>query len=242
MPAASQARVAFYDFDGTLVTGNVVTRYGWIARRHPNRAAAAWRYGKALAGVPLWLLLDALSRRLFNVVFFRQYRGLHADWLRSQGRDLLELCIKREQFRYAMERVTLDRKAGYRTVLVSGGLEFALAPAAEYFGFDDVLANRLEFRDGVATGAVVPPLLANEEKADALRAYAAGHGFDLASARAYSDSASDIPMLEAVGQPVAANPDKGLRKAALAKGWLIVDLARSPYPEDIAGENDRNPE
>lgn len=230
MSPESGARVAFYDFDGTLVSGNVVTRYGWIARRHPSRWVARWRYAKAWAWVPVWLLLDSFSRRLFNVVFFRQYRGLREDWLRAQGRELFEACVKREQFRFALERLALDRKAGYHTVLVSGGLDFALAPVAEYFGFDAVLANRLEYRNGVASGEIVPPLLANEEKAIALKAYAREHGFDLRLAKAYSDSASDLPMLEAVGRPVAANPNKRLRKAALARGWEIVDLARSPYP------------
>lgn len=227
--------MAFYDFDGTLVSGNVVTRYGWIARRHPSRFAAGWRYAKAWAWVPVWLLLDSFSRRLFNVVFFRQYRGLREDWLRTQGRELLEACIKREQFRFALERLNLDRKAGYHTVLVSGGLDFALEPVAGYFGFDAVLANRLQFREGIASGEIVPPLLADHEKALAIKAYAREHGFDLRLAKAYSDSASDLPMLEAVGRPVATNPNKRLRKAALARGWEIVDLTRSPYPVENPG-------
>ena len=235
MPPESKPRVAFYDFDGTLVSGNVVTRYGWIARRHPSRLAAGWRYAKAWAWVPVWLLLDSFSRRLFNVVFFRQYRGLREDWLRTQGRDLLEACIKREQFRFALERLNLDRKAGYHTVLVSGGLDFALEPVAGYFGFDAVLANRLQFREGIASGEIVPPLLADHEKALAIKAYAREHGFDLRLAKAYSDSASDLPMLEAVGRPVATNPNKRLRKAALARGWEIVDLTRSPYPVENPG-------
>ncbi len=227
---ASPPRVAFYDFDGTLVSGNVVTRYAWFARRHPNRARAAWRYGKALLGVPLWLALDACSRRLFNVVFFRQYRGLEEGWLRSEAANLFESAVKKEQFRFAKERVRLDRDEGYRAVLVSGGLDFVLAPAAEYFGFDDLLANGMVFRDGVATGEIVPPLLAGEAKAARLRDYAAARGFDMGKARAYSDSGSDIPMLQAVGRPVATNPDASLRRVALARGWDLLDLKRSPHP------------
>lgn len=228
-------RVAFYDFDGTLVSGNVVTRYAWLARRHPNKAIAAWRYGKALAGVPLWLFLDLFSRRLFNVVFFRQYRGLREDWLRSQAHALFELTIRKEQFRYAKERVTLDKAEGYRTVLVTGGLDFALAPAADYFGFDDMLANRMSFSDGEATGKILPPLLAGEDKASALRRYAAASGFEMEEAKAYSDSYSDLPMLRAVGSPVATNPDTRLRKAALANRWMLLDLKLSPIPKRADG-------
>lgn len=221
-------RVAFYDFDGTLVSGNVVTRYAWFARNHPNRLQAVWRYGKALLGVPLWLILDAVSRRAFNVVFFRQYRGLEEDWLRSRAKELFETRIRREQFRYARDRIAIDKAEGYRPVLVTGGLDFALAPAAEYFGFEDTLANRMQFNGGIATGVIIPPLLAGEAKAEELKAYAERHGFDMAEARAYSDSASDIPMLEAVGTPVATNPDPRLKKQAIVNGWEILDLDLSP--------------
>ncbi len=229
-PEEGRTRVAFYDLDGTLVTSNVVTRYAWFAKRHPRKAAAAWRYGKALVGVPLWLLLDACSRRLFNVVFFRQYRGLREDWLRAQAREMFESEMRDKQFRFAKQRIALDKAAGYHAVMVSGGLDFALAPAAEYFGLDAVLANRLVFRGGVATGEVVSPLLAGREKASALERFSTAQGFEMRDARAYSDSASDLPMLQAVGGPVATNPDAKLREAALENGWEILDLRYSATP------------
>ena len=233
MPDGSGAparRVAFYDFDGTLVSGNVVTRYARLARRHPDLSQARWRYMKALLGVPLWLALDAVSRRLFNEVFFRQYRGLDEAWLRAEARGLFESAIRGEQFPHARERVELDRAEGYRTVLVSGGLDFLLEPAVDYFGFDGLLANRMCFREGSATGELVPPLLAGDAKVQAMRDYASSHGLDMREARAYSDSGSDIPMLRCVGSPVATNPDRRLQRAAQSSGWPILDLRRSPQP------------
>ena len=229
-PREGRTRVAFYDLDGTLVTSNVVTRYAWFAKHHPRKAAAAWRYGKTLVGVPLWLLLDACSRRLFNVVFFRQYRGLREDWLRERAREMFEAEMRHKQFRFAKQRIALDKAAGYHAVMVSGGLDFALAPAAQYFGLDAVLANQLVFRGGVATGEVVPPLLAGKEKASALERFSAARGFDMREARAYSDSASDLPMLRAVGMPVATNPDTKLRRSARENGWKVLDLRYSATP------------
>ena len=78
-------KAAFYDFDGTLVSSNVVTRYAYFAKNHPSRPRAWWRYGKLLVTVPLWIGLDMYSRRLFNKVFYREYRNLSQQWLFERG-------------------------------------------------------------------------------------------------------------------------------------------------------------
>lgn len=228
-------RAAFYDFDGTLASSNVVTRYAWFAKNHPSRLQAARRYAKALAGVPLWLLLNAFSRRAFNLVFYRQYKGFEQEWLRSRSQAMFEREILPRIFPQAKARVAADRRAGYRAVMVSGGLDFALQAAAEYLAFDDLIANRLEFAQGKATGRVVEPLLAGGEKVAAMRAYCERRGFALAQAKAYSDSRSDLPMLEAVGSPAAANPDAHLRRAALERAWPIYDLSKDYRPIEEAG-------
>ncbi len=223
-------RVAFYDLDGTLIRGNVVQRYAWMVRRHPRRSEAVWRYAKAALGVPLWLLLDACSRHWFNVVFFRQYKGLRIEWLDEVGRLHASEQLPNEEFRHARARVAMDKAAGFRTVLVTGGLAYSMTHAAAALGFDTCLANRLESADGVATGVVRPPLLAGEAKASAMSRYAEEHGFDLRQARAYSDSSSDTPMLECVGEPFATNPNARLRKVAHARGWPVLELDVSVEP------------
>jgi HAD superfamily hydrolase (TIGR01490 family) len=177
-----------------------------------------------VAGVPLWLGLDAFSRRLFNEVFYRQYRGLRRDWLVSQAETLLEQEIRPRIFAGARRLLDRDRQAGYRLVLVSGGFDFDLTPFLREFGFDDLISNRLEFDNGIATGRVVAPLLAEQEKVNAIRRYCAEYNVNAASAKAYSDSFSDLPMLEVVGSPAAVNPDRRLRKIALQRGWPVLDL------------------
>ena len=224
------SKAVFFDFDGTLVSSNVVTRYAFFAKRHPNRAKAWWRYGKLLATVPLWIGLDMYSRHLFNEVFYREYRSLSKQWLFALGEDLFASDILPKVFPAAAALVEAEREAGYRLVLVSGGLDFAIAPAVRYFGFDHLICNSLEYQDGLATGDVVPPLLAEEEKPRAIERFCREYNVDLARSKAYSDSLSDLPMLACVGQPAAVNPDRGLRRAARERGWPILDLRSAPTP------------
>ena len=226
-------KAAFYDFDGTLVSSNVVTRYAYFAKHHPSRPQAWWRYGKLLATVPLWIGLDMYSRRLFNEVFYREYRNLSKHWLFTCGEELFKADILPKVFLAAKTVVEADRESGYRLVLVSGGLDFAIAPAVRHFGFDDVICNRLEYNDGVATGDVMPPLLAEEEKVRAIERYCREYNVDSARSKAYSDSLSDLPMLECVGQPAAVNPDRGLRRAAEERNWPILDLRSATTPRRI---------
>ncbi len=112
----------------------------------------------------------------------------------------------------------------YRNVFVTGTFDFTIGPVGLTFGFEEVICNRLEFKNHIATGKVLPPLLAENEKARAIREYAAEEGIDLAESYAFSDSSADVPMLSAVGHPVATNPTRRLRRVALQKHWPILEL------------------
>jgi len=207
----------------------VVTRYAFCARNHPSRWRAAWRYGKLVAGVPVLIGLDLYSRRLFNEIFYRQYRGLERAWLEQISERMFEQEVRPKIYPGAKALVEADLAAGYKLVLVTGALDFDLPPVMRHFGFDDLICNRLVFANGAATGEVAPPLLAEREKQEALRRFCRDYNVDTAQSRAYSDSYSDLPMLESVGRPAATNPDGRLRRAALERGWQILDLKKTPH-------------
>lgn len=214
-------KLAFYDMDGTLVSSNVIHQYAWYARHSEQ---AIWRVPRLWASFPLFAT-EFVSRRLFNIVFFRQYRGMDRAWLESMSEPMFEAVLRPATFRGARALIEKDRAEGYRTVLLTGSLDFAVAPFARWLGIDEVIATRLEFnRSNRATGRLLPPIMANEEKAAALRRLLAEYNVSSANARGYSDSTSDLPMLEAVGQPAAVNPSKGLRARAVSRGWPILDL------------------
>ncbi|HEV2178652.1 MAG TPA: HAD family phosphatase [Terriglobia bacterium] len=232
-------RIAFYDFDGTLASGNVVQRYAFFARHQPSRLRAAVRYARLLLNVPLFFALDFFSRRLFNQVFFMEYRGLRERWLRGLDGAVFDEVIRPKLYPQAKALVESDRGQGFVAVLVTGELDFIVGPVVQYFGFDAVISNSMVFREGRATGMVAPPLIAGGEKVEAMKRFCAERDAPLAGCRAYSDSFSDRPMLESVGNPVAVNPDRRLKRVAAERGWPVLDLRSAGFQPGMARAQER---
>ncbi len=221
---AAPKRFAFYDLDGTLVSTNVVHQYAWYARQSPSRLESWSRTARLLASAPLLIALEKRSRRKFNVAFYRAYRGMRRDWLESHARRLFNELFRPGMYPGAKALVDADKASGFETVLVTGSLDFAIGPLIEFFGFDHVITNRLVFAGGVATGEIEEPLIAEAEKVAAIERLTKAHNGSPASSKAYSDSLSDLPMLETVGAPSAVNPSRELRRIAEQRGWPILDL------------------
>lgn len=115
--------------------------------------------------------------------------------------------------------------AGRDVVIVSSSGEEVVTAIGELLGVDRVLATRMVEVDGRYTGEI-EFYAYGPNKAEAMRELADREGYDLSASYAYSDSSTDLPMLEAVGHPSAVNPDKALRRAAIDKGWPILSFAR----------------
>jgi HAD superfamily hydrolase (TIGR01490 family) len=165
-----------------------------------------------------------MRRREFNIVFFREYAGMRLDWLSENAPRMHDAVLRPATFPGARELVERDRCEGFRTILLTGSLDFAIQALIVQLGFDEAVTNRLRFSAGVATGDLIEPIIAGPEKVNAIRSFCARHDADPAVCRAYSDSMSDVPMLEAVGHPVATNPTGKLRAYAQARNWTVVDL------------------
>ncbi|TIC78583.1 HAD-IB family hydrolase [Nocardioides sp. GY 10127] len=122
----------------------------------------------------------------------------------------------------AVELIALHHAAGRDVVIVSASGADVVEPIGELLGADHVVASRLEVgEDGRYTGEIAYYAYA-EEKAAAVRALAEERGYDLSACYAYSDSVTDLPMLEEVGHPSAVNPDRELRKAAKERDWPVL--------------------
>jgi HAD superfamily hydrolase (TIGR01490 family) len=215
---------AFYDVDGTLIRTNIVHAFAWYARNQPTLSGSLVKSAKIALSIPMFLAADKVSRKWFNQLFYGYYAGEPEDRLVLLAEELFEDVIKPSIFPRTVDLIQESKRAGLRQVIVSGGLDFTVAPLARYLGFDDFIANKLEFEGGRATGQLGKPFVAGATKAQIMRDYAAEHGIDLARSWAYTDSYSDYPMLAVVGHPTAVNPDFRLRTVARSYDWPILDL------------------
>lgn len=225
MAAASVTnKAAFYDVDGTLVRTNIVHTYAYYAMNRGSILGAAGRTLSTVLSLPLFGVLDRINRKTFNEFFYRYYAGLTEDRLITLGEQMLDDVLRPALFKESQDLIDEARRAGCRIVLVTGALDFTIRPLAKYLGADDLIANKMQFVGGIATGKVIPPIIEGANKANAIRDYCVKHKLALDQSHAYSDSASDYAMLAVVGRPTAVNPDLRLRSLARAYQWPILDL------------------
>jgi len=219
---SDRPRAAFFDVDGTLVRTNIVHAFAFYAMNQGSILGTAWQTARTALSVPLFLATDRMSRKAFNELFYRYYRGQSEDRLETLAEELFEEVLRPAVYRGAARLLDGARRAGCRIVLVTGALDFTVRHLAEHLQADDVIANRMRFVQGVATGQVIPPIIEGAHKAQAIRDYCVRHGLALEQSFAYSDSFSDYPMLAVVGHPAAVNPDARLAGVARAYEWPVL--------------------
>src|SRR6202034_4197465 len=157
----------------------------------------------------------------------RLCQGWPAEGVRAIVRDNLETIIVPHLYDEARDLVAGHRAAGRDIIVVSASGHEVVDPIAALLGADTVIATEMVIADGRYTGDVAFYAF-GEAKAAKMRELAATRGYTLADCYAYSDSITDLPMLEVVGHPTAVNPDRSLRRAAARRGWPVRDFTVSP--------------
>jgi alcohol-forming fatty acyl-CoA reductase len=227
--------LAAFDLENTLVASNVVESYAWLASRHLPVGERVKFTARILREAPALLALDRRDRGDFLRSFYRRYDGAPLDLLRADALEMFHHLLLAKSFPAGFARVRAHRALGHRTVLITGALDFVVEPLAPLF--DEVVCARLgQDAEGRLTGRLdqLPPT--GEARALVLADYAASQGLDLGEAVAYADSASDLPLLECVGFPVAVNPEARLAAIARRRGWHVEQWekagggARPPLP------------
>ncbi len=215
---------AIFDVDGTLIASNVVSHYAWLKLRElPAVLRPLWA-ATFLGKIPYYWALDKFSRAHFNRAFYKNYKGWKPARARALGAESFSGYVLKRLYPEAIETLREHKRAGHRVVLLSGALDFVLEPFEDLA--DDVLTARLEEENGVYTGELSGAPVAGEARARMLASFARRRNLDLSRSYAYADSISDLPMLEAVGNPVAVNPDARLRSAARERDWQIKHWSR----------------
>jgi HAD superfamily hydrolase (TIGR01490 family) len=207
--------------------------------------ASAYYFGKAayregLLPLPRLLAdgLKALSFKLFGASdvlsealrdrILASVAGHEADMLRRLAPAVIEELLPRIRPE-AQALLDMHEEAGRDVYIVSASPVEMVAELARALNIAGGLGTESEITDGVYTGRLAGPFCYGEGKAEIIRKIAAERGYDLSKSYAYSDSASDLPMMQAVGHPVAVNPDRSLQSVAHRRGWPVVEFGSGHF-------------
>ncbi|MGH9124054.1 MAG: HAD-IB family hydrolase [Acidimicrobiales bacterium] len=223
---APERHMAVFDLENTLIKSNVVDSFAYLATRRITEEDRFRLVLKTVREAPRLLKLDMQDRGDFLRHFYRRYEGAPVARLERDAWEMWNDLLLTKAFPAGIRRVREHRRLGHRTLLITGALDVAIEPLRPLF--DDVVCATLGIKDGRYTGELLEAPPTGEARAMLMADYAAEHGFRLEESVAYADSASDLPMLEAVGHPVAVNPETKLAAIARKRGWHVEQWPRSP--------------
>ncbi len=217
---------AFFDLDRTLIAGSSAFVFGlaaWRADMMPTsellsdaKKAITFRFTGASDDKA-----NAVRDRILQAI-----TGSRVEDLMALADDVIPRLLD-DVRKESQGFIDLHTEAGRATYLVTASpIEIVQSLAVE-LEMTGAIATVAETVDGVYTGGLSEPFCYGPAKADAMRRVAEREGYDLDLCYAYSDSVSDLPMLEIVGHPVAVNPDNGLEAVARTRGWPIVEFSRT---------------
>jgi HAD superfamily hydrolase (TIGR01490 family) len=212
---------AFFDLDRTLLRRSsalalapAFRRRGIISRRQMVKAAA-WQILFVLRGASHEAVRAAAEDGLLLL------KGRTPEEMRDLVAESLETVLRPLVYAESLALVERHRRRGEPVYIVSATLQEIVQGIADDLGFDGALGTVCEVVGGRYTGKAIRALHA-QAKADCIRSL----DHDLAASTAYSDSHTDLPFLEAVGHPVAVNPDRALRRIAGERRWPILEFGR----------------
>jgi HAD superfamily hydrolase (TIGR01490 family) len=218
MTRGSSGRLALFDLDRTVIdcnSGRLWVMAEWREGRIQLRdvAWATWWLGRYSLGHDggLEQAMGAAVQRLAGIAE-RELEERVEAWFTREVRHRMRPG--------AAEVLARHRDAGDRLVLATSGTTYAARAAAEAFGFDGYVATRLEVAEGALTGRIEVSCVGSS-KATAVAAWAGAEGLEVGSAAFYTDSATDLQLLERVAEPVVVHPDRTLRRIAAERGWRV---------------------
>jgi HAD superfamily hydrolase (TIGR01490 family) len=215
----SQSKIgAFFDMDKTLIAENSGSIY----------FREAWERGEIKAldvargvGAYLQYKLGTLDITRWTERMLGDLAGQREAFMYDEGRALFERRVKAKIYPEAARLVAEHLADGHVVAIVSGSIRYLVEPLAKSLDVAHVLCTELESVDGVLTGRCIEPVCLEEGKVHWLEGFIEEHDIDLARSWFYTDSITDLPVLELVGHPIAINPDPRLYRTAVRRGWPV---------------------
>lgn len=211
---------AFFDLDRTLIDAN--SGLLWALHERKARNITAWQMARAIVWSGLYhLSLIDIESALDEAV--RHYRGVAWSELADRTRHWFYAEVDRRLRPGAAAAIAQHRDQGHPTVILTNSSVFEARVATEAWGFDHYLANEFPTdSDGRLMGTLARPICYGSGKVERAEKWAREHGVDLDRSYFYSDSYSDLPMLERVGEPRVVSPDPRLRWTARRRSWEVL--------------------
>ena len=215
---------AFFDLDKTIIAKSSVLAFGKPLYREGLLSRST--IVKAMYAQVVFLLVGADEEKMDKMreAMLSLTRGWNQQHVASIVRETLDEVVLPIIFAEALALFDDHHAAGRKVVIVSSAPAEVVGPLAEYLGADDYIATRAELdEDGNYTGNLAFYAYGSF-KAEAIQSMARNEGIDLDNSYAYSDSITDLPMLQTVGKPVAVNPDRELARIAREREWDVRDF------------------
>ena len=209
---------AFFDMDKTLIAENSGTLF--FKHRYQRGEMGNWDLAKGLAAY-LQYKIGILDIRSWTREAMQQFRGQSERTLVREANLIFRDLVKPTVYPEAEELVRRHREQGHVVAIVSGATRYIVKPLAESLGVKHYLYTRLETENGRFTGRVIEPICFEEGKIYWLQQFIDEHNIDLARSYFYTDSITDLPLLDLVGHPVVVNPDPRLYRTALRRRWPV---------------------
>ena len=221
-----RVEAAFFDLDKTVIARASMVAFGGPFQR--AGLLSRWVLLRALWGQLVYLWVGADEKKLTKTrdAALKLTRGWEQQRVRAIVREAIDEVIEPIVFEEALELIRHHRDAGRLVAIVSASPVEVVEPLAEYVGADLAIGTEAKIdADGRYSGELVRYAY-GPAKADAVRDLATARGIDLDASYAYSDSVTDLPMMELVGHPVAVNPDRPLLRVAEEREWEVVRFVK----------------
>ncbi|MDH3730831.1 MAG: HAD-IB family hydrolase [Acidimicrobiia bacterium] len=220
------AEAAFFDLDKTVIAKSSALAFG----RPLRKAGMMGRRMMLKAGIGqlFYSLFGADHEQMERVreAMLELTKGWQRDEIEDLVEEALEDVVSPLVYAEALFLIDDHHRQGRRVFIISASPEEIVRPLAHYIGVDEVIATRAKTDSAGRYTGELTFYAYGEDKATEVKRLAEQDGIDLSASFAYSDSMTDLPLLESVGNPTAVNPDKDLRKIADERGWPVIEFKR----------------